>query len=471
MLYRRPTLKRAIAIFLGFFILSSLSLLAQSGKKPLTIQDVIHPAGIVAPGISAFNWRPGGKQLTFIRPGNAGASTLSAYDLASHVESVLFNPSDRKEKLNLSSYQWSPRGDAILLEGEKDLYLLNPQTGSLRQLTQDGVEKEVPTFSPAGDRIAFVKKHNLYVEDVKTGMVRQLTRDGSDTIYNGRLDWVYEEELANRTTARSYEWSPDGKRIAYLRLDDRPVPDYPITDYLATHVSLIHERFPQAGDPNPRASLHMVTVDDPLVKPGAITLDPKQVEYLGPTFTWTPNGAAVCYLALNRAQTHVAVHRWEPGVGDRVLLVETDPYWVNSLEPPHFMKGGRQFLWVSERDGWQHVYLYTAEGKLVRQITRGQWMLDQPVFEDAPLFQLDARENWLYFASTNPDPRERQIYRVHLDGSGMERLTPEAGTHSLNLSPDGRFLADRFSTPEAPPPAALPRHTIHPPAVHGRYHS
>ena len=94
-------------------------------------------------------------------------------------------------------------------------------------------------------------KHDLCVADVKSGAVRQLTHDGSDTVYNGRQDWVYEEELANRSTARAYEWSPDGKRIAYLRLDDGPVPEYPITDYLATHVSLIHERFPQAGDPNP----------------------------------------------------------------------------------------------------------------------------------------------------------------------------------------------------------------------------
>ena len=341
-------------------------------------------------------------------------------------------PRAGNEKLDLNSYQWSPRGDAILLEGENDLWLLNPQTGGLRRLTHDAEAKEVPAFSPAGDRIAFAKKHDLYVVDVKNGAVRRLTHDGSDTIYNGRLDWVYEEELANRSTARSFEWSPDGKRIAYLRLDDGPVPVYPITDYLSTHVSLTRERFPQAGDPNPRASLHVVAVDDPSAKPAAITLDAQQVEYLGPTFTWTPDGAAVCFLALNRPQTNVAVHRWEPRTGsDRVLFVEHDPYWVNSLEPPHFLKGGRQFLWISERDGWQHVYLYTAEGKLVRQITRGAWMLDRPVFEDAPLFQLDPQENWLYFASTNPDPRERQLYRIHLDGSGMERITQEPGTHTL----------------------------------------
>ena len=472
-------MKRATVFLLGFFILC-LPLLcvgpsgpslngssqgpsaagpydAQSGKKLLTLQEVIHPDSVVARGITALNWRPGGKQLTFVRPslrGREGVATLCAYDLESRTEAVLFHPADDQKKLNLSSYQWSPRGDAILLEGENDLWLLDPQTGGLRRLTPDGEEKEVPAFAPAGDRVAFVKKHDLYVLDVKSGAIRELTHDGSDTLYNGRLDWVYEEELANRSTARAYEWSPDGKRIAYLRLDDGPVPDYPITNYLAPHVSLVHERFPQAGDPNPRASLHVVAVNDPSAQPATIILDPKQVEYFGPSFTWTPDGAALCYLALNRAQTDVAVHRWEAG-NDRVLFVEHDPYWVNSLEAPHFLKGGREFLWVSERDGWQHVYLYTAEGKLERQITRGAWMLDRPVFQDAPLFQLDSQENWLYFAATNPDPRERQLYRLHLDGSGLERITSEPGAHTLDLSPDGRFLVDHFSTPDTPPVARL----------------
>jgi dipeptidyl-peptidase-4 len=423
----------------------------------LTLQDVIHSSRVVAPGISALSWRPGGKQLTFIRPTplKQGGFTLCAYDLESHTETVIFDLAVRKEKLDLRSYQWSPRGDAILLEGENDLWLLDPQSGGVRRLTHDGLAKEVATFSPAGVEIAFVQKHDLYVSGVKTGATRRLTHDGSDTVYNGRLDWVYEEELANRSTARAYEWSPDGKRIAWLQLDDRPVPEYPITNFLATHVTLEHERFPQAGDRNPLPSLHVVAVDDPSAPPARLALDPRQVEYFGPTFTWTPDGAALCFLALNRAQTDIAVHRWAPGVGDRVLFTEHDPYWVNSLEPPCFLKGGREFLWVSERDGWLHVYLYTAEGKLERQITRGAWMVDRPIFEDAPLFQLDAQENWLYFASTNPDPRERQLYRIHLDGSGMERITAEPGSHTLDLSPDGRFLVDRFSTPDTPPVTRL----------------
>lgn len=432
---------------------------APPGKKLLTVREVIRSRTLVAPGITSLSWRPGGGQLTFIRPASQEGGTsaaLCAYDLSSRTETVLFASTNQSEDIDLDSYQWSPRGDAVLLEGQSEFWLFNPATHALRRLTTDGEEKEVPSFSPAGDRIAFVKDHDLYVIDLATGETRRLTRDGGDTIYNGRLDWVYEEELANRSTARAYEWSPDGKRIAYLRLDDGPVPVYPITDYLTTHVSLVQERFPQAGDPNPLPSLHVVATDGDATPFPAITLDRKQTEYLGPSFTWTPDGNAICFLSLNRSQTDEAVHSWDPRTGsDRVLFVEHDPYWINSLEPPHFLRGGHEFLWVSERDGWQQVYLYQSDGKLVRQITRGNWMLDRPIFEDDPLFQLDRQENWLYFASTNPDPRERQLYRIHLDGSGMERLTKDAGSHTLDLSPDGRFLVDRFSTPNAPPAARL----------------
>ena len=464
-------MKRTLSLLFGCLLLCLTPVAAQSGKKLLTLQEVIHPGSVVTPGISSLAWRPDGKLLSFVRPPARGSAKLCAYDLEQHREIVLFDPAGREEGLTLESYQWSPAGDGILLEGKGGLWLLETRTGQPRRLTK-GEDIEVPAFSLSGDRVAFVMKQDLYVVDVRSGAVRRLTSDGSDTVYNGRQDWVYEEELANRSTARPFEWSPDGTRLAYLRLDDAPVPEYPITDYLRTHVNLIPQRFPQAGDANPRASLRVVPVNG-AAQAAAVTLDSKKVEYLGPSFVWTPDSKAVCFLALNRAQTDITVHRWEPATGrDSTLFVEHDAYWVNSLEPPHFLKGGREFLWVSERDGWQHVYLYTSEGKLVRQITSGPWMLDRPIFQDAPLYQLDPEEKWLYFAATTADPRERQLYRMQLDGQGRERVTREAGEHTLALSPDGRFLADTFSAPDTPPatrllqPDGAPAATIDAPANH-----
>jgi dipeptidyl-peptidase-4 len=392
------------------------------------------------------------------------------YDVESGKERELLRDTRGDLKLTLSSYQWSPRGDALLLEGQNDLWLLDVASSQRRRLTDDPEEEEDATFSPAGDRIAFVKGNNIYTEDLKTGLLKRLTTDGSDDVLNGKLDWVYEEELANRATGRAYEWSPDGKLVAYLRLDDAPVPQYPLTDYLGTHVGLKHQRFPQAGDPNPAPSFHVVPVGEGETK--TWTYQPKRggtsgtrdIEYFGPAFSWTSDSKAVSFLTLNRAQTELTVRLWDAAKGEeRVLLTEKDPYWINSLDPPFFLRDGQRFLWLSERDGWLHVYI---SGRALdqaplpgqpslQQVTHGNWMIDHPAFSDVPMVQVDEKGGWIYFAATERDARERHLYRVRFDGSGFERLSKEPGVHSLSLAPSGRFLVDRRSDPETPPQTVL----------------
>jgi dipeptidyl-peptidase-4 len=441
----------------------------QGGRKRLTVESAAHPEVLVAPGIQHVAWRPGGDQISYIRRQGSGptaVTTLWIYDVDGGKERELLRDTGGNLKLSLASYQWSPKGDALLLEGQNDLWLLDMESGQRRRLTDDPEEEEGATFSPAGDRIAFVKANNIYTEDLKTGLLKKLTADGSDDVLNGKLDWVYEEELANRATSRAYEWSPNGKQIAYLRLDDTPVPQYPLTDYLGTHVGLSRQRFPQAGDPNPTPSFHVLTVGEGKVKTWTYrpkTSDPvptgsRDIEYFGPAFSWTPDSQAVSFLTLNRAQTELTVHLWDAARGeDRVLLTEQDPYWINSLDPPYFAHDGQGFLCLSERDGWLHLYRSAvALGQApLQQVTRGNWMIDHPAFSHVPMFQVDEKGGWIYFAATERDPRERHLYRVHFDGSGFERLSKEPGVHSLNLAPSSRFLVDQRSDPETPPQTVL----------------
>ena len=436
-----------------------VALYGQGGKKHLTVELVAHPQTLVSPGIQQVAWRPGSDEVSFIRHQGAGptaVTTLWIHDVSSGKERELLRDTGGDLKLSLVSYQWSPKGDALLLAGQHDLWLLDLQSGHRRRLTDDPEEEEDASFSPAGDRIAFVKSNNLYTENLKTGLVRRLTADGSDDVLNGKLDWVYEEELANRATGRAYEWSPDGKEIAYLRLDDTPVPQYPLTDYLAMHVELTRQRFPQPGDPNPVPSFHVVTVAEGENKSWKYQPKASGIEYFGPAFSWTPDSKAVSFLTLNRAQSELTVHLWDSAQGvDRPLLTEKDPYWINSLDPPYFLHDGSRFLWLSERDGWLHLYLYGSDGALIKQLTRGNWMIDHPPFSDVPMFQVAEKGGWIYFATTDPDPRERQLYRVRLDGSGFARLSNETGVHSMNLSPSGRFLIDKYSNSEMPPQTLL----------------
>ncbi len=456
---QRMSFRQNISVFAILALGPSLSLHGQGAKKHLTVETAVKPGTLVATGISRVKWRPGGDEFSFIRQQGSGKgtkATLRIYNIQTQKESLLLEPGDEKEKLDLSSYQWSPKGDALLLAGENDLWLVDAASLKRKRLTADPEPEEDATFSPTGERIAFVKKNDIYTLDLNSGLLRKLTADGSETVRNGKLDWVYEEELANRATSRAYQWSPDGKKIAYLRLDDGPVPQYPLTQYLATHVELSHERFPQAGDPNPVPSFHCLSVEEGGTETRSLSLESKKTEYIGPEFSWTPDSQTVIFLTLNRAQNEVTVHLWTPARNeDRQLLTEKDATWINSLTPPRFLADGKRFLWLSERDGWLHLYLCDRDGKVLHQLTRGAWMIDHAAFSDVPMFQVEEKSGWVYFAATNPDPRERQLYRTRLTGEKIERLSKAAGTHSLDLSPRGDFLIDSFSDYQTPPETRL----------------
>jgi dipeptidyl-peptidase-4 len=454
-------MKRLLGL-LALLFLAVAAVDAQEAKKPLTIELVTRPQGLLAPGLSCLEWRPGGMEISYVKRqglGEGATLTVYLYDIAGGKERVLLGPPNDKiegERLDLSSYQWSPGGDALLLQSEKGLWLYNLATGQMKSLVKDAALIEDATFSPAGERVAFVQQNNLFALDLRTGLREKLTSDGNENVMNGKLDWVYEEELAIRATGRAYQWSPDGKKIAYLRLDDAPVPRYPLTHYLSNHVNLTEERFPQPGDPNPLPSLRVVSLGSSEHKSVWSSIGKFHgVEYFGPWFSWTPDSKAVAFLTLDRAQDELNVYLWDAAANPRLLLTEKDAHWINSLEPPRFLGDNQRFLWLSERDGWLHLYLYSNDGELQAQLTGGNWMIDRPRFENIPFIGVDERGGWVYFAATNPDPRERHLYRVRLDGSGLERLSQQPGVHELDLSPDGQFLLDHFSSLHDPPETRL----------------
>jgi dipeptidyl-peptidase 4 len=440
--------KSLVRVCAFLVVLPALAVSGWAAKKHLTPELVTSEGQIVPRAIGRVRWRPGSEQISYLRHDDEG---LWVYDVATRQEHRVHLSSSAD--VDLHSYRWSPKGNRILFEGGGNLWLLDPANGETKRLTDDPQKDEEPTFAPTGDRVAFVRQNNLYTLSLQTGRITQLTNDGTPLILNGKLDWVYKEELADRATGRAYEWSPDGKQIAYLRLDDSPVPQYPLIHFLSTHVDFSLQRFPQAGDPNPQASFHVVSVDGgekhSWVPPG----DSTPMEYFGPSFSWTPDSKAISFVTLNRDQTEMAVRLWNADSGsDRTLLVEKDPYWINSLHPPGFLEDGR-FLWLSERDGWLHLYLYGRRGKLLEKLTSGDWMLDHPLFSDLPMFQWGGDS--VYFLSTKAGPLERQIYRVRLDGSHLERLSKEPGTHTFLLSPDGRFYVETFSDYQTPPVTRL----------------
>jgi dipeptidyl-peptidase 4 len=346
----------------------------------------------------------------------------------------------------LEGYAWSPDGRRVLVTGGDDLWLYDVATRRLERLTRGPQKEELPSFSPDGRRVAFVRDNDLYAIELDGRRETRLTKDGGDLVFNGKLDWVYEEELADRD-ARGYEWSPDGRSIAYVRLEDAPVAPAPLVDFLAVPPKVEWQRYPKAGGKNPIASFRVVGVDG--AERGAAQAEGDS--YVVPGFSWTPDSSAVCYRVLNRAQNREEVRLIAPSPGtasSRTLFVEADQYWINVVDPPRFLRDGR-YVWKSERNGFAHLYVGRTSGGEPRPITSGEWIVDK-------IAGVDEARGAVYFTATEENVRRRPIYRVALDGTGFRKITATGrGQHTPQLSPDGRYLLDTFSSVGEPPVLSL----------------
>jgi dipeptidyl-peptidase 4 len=348
----------------------------------------------------------------------------------------------RLARPRLTSFN-ATRTAALVTIGD-DLYAYDVPADRLTRLTDaPGVEEEA-TFSPDGRLVAFVRDFNLYVADVASGTARALTTDGHAALLNGKLDWIYQEEIYGRGTYRAYWWSPDSSRLAFLQLDEAPVPEFTVVDHLPYRQGLEVYDYPKSGDPNPKAKLGVVRVTG-----GAPTwIDTESYtggEFLIVDVTWSPDSRAVVYQVQDREQTWLDLNAASPMVGatPRRLLRETSKAWVNRQDDNvAWLKDG-SFLWFSERTGFKHLYHYKADGTLIREVTDGKW-------EVRTLHGVDETSGWIYFSGTERSPIGSDVYRVKLDGSGLKRLSEALGTHTARFNPSFTHYIDDWSDAATP---------------------
>jgi len=316
-----------------------------------------------------------------------------------------------------------------------------------RRLTKDGHPKELAYLSPTEGHVAFVQGDNLFVVDTAKAKLWQVTKDGSDAFRNGKLDWVYQEELYGRGKFRAHWWSPNGRYVAYLRLDEREVKTFTVIDHVPSSldkdktVKPLVERYPKAGDPNPKVTLLVADVQSRKVVP--VVLEGYDPDILIVRVTWTPDNRVV-FQVQNRIQTWLDLLVADPGSGKtKKLLREESKSWVNILGQPRFLQNG-DFLWLSERTGYKHVYHYSAAGKLVVAVTHGEWAVRK-------ILKLDEKRRLLWFTATKDGAVNNNAYRVGLSGKSLVRLTSGTGWHEVSLNGDGSMFTDTWSTLDTPP--------------------
>ncbi len=426
-----------------------------------------------APRFGPARWLPDGTAYAIVeRPaGGAEGSEIVRYDAATGARSVLVPssalvPAGAKAPLDIDDYAWSADGKRLLIftntervwrqNTRGDYWVLDVADGRLRQIGGKAPESSLmfAKFSPDGTRVAYVRANNIYVEHLADGRTVALTKDGSETTINGTSDWVYEEELGVRD---GFRWSPDGTRIAYWQFDSTGVGIFSlIDDTTELYPTITKIPYPKAGTTNSAVRIGVVSAEGGQTTWMETPGDPRNT-YLA-RLEWLDSGT-LAIQQLNRLQNQNDFLIADAGTG-KVTRVFRDQSkaWVDVVEEVRWIDKGRSFLWISERDGWQHVYRVPRGGGDGTLITR----FDADVTD---VVGLDEENGWLYFLASPGKATERYLYRSKLDGSGTpERVSPadQPGTHAYDMAPGGRLAFHTWSRFDSPPVmdvVALPGHT------------
>jgi dipeptidyl-peptidase-4 len=447
-------------------LLSSFAL-SQAGKQ-LTIENIFAEGSITGRAPETIKWSPDGKKVSFIQRDDSGEHGALWYvDVATGNKAVLVaeeklqelqppissikddREKERVTRYSVAGYHWAPDSQHILFDAHGQLWLYALDTGKAQQLTRSKEPNSAPEFSPDGRYLSYIRAHNLWVRDMQAGTERQLTIDGSDNLLNGEVDWLYAEELDVRS---NYFWSPDSKQILFLQTDEKPVPAYPIEDFIPTHADVSPEKYPQPGDPNPVVRLLAVSVGAGTAA-NPFHLDAHPDQYI-PRFGFIKPGV-IWYEVFNRLQTHMDLRFANLANGKSATAFSEDEptAWIDVNDGLKFLKGSHQFLWLSWRDGFQHIYSYTydatdptaAPARLEAQLTRGD-------YEVTDIEAVDVAAGRVYFTANKGDARQRQLFVTSLKAGGqVEQVSKQAGTHAPNFPDSGNYYVDNYSAIITPP--------------------
>jgi dipeptidyl-peptidase-4 len=442
----------------------------------LTIDRLFDAPALTGPTIVGLKISPDGSRVTYLqgKPDDKDRLDLWEYNIHDRLARVLVDSkalAPKQEKLSdeergrrerqrtaalsgIVEYTFAPSGDAVLFPLSGKLYyyqLATPKQKPVVQFIDTHGFATDATVSPAGGYVAYVRDQNLYSYDIAASQEKALTADGGGAIKNGMAEFIAQEEMDRST---GYWWAPDGKHIAFARVDEMPIKVTERFEIAADNVATFAQRYPTTGGPNVLVQLGVIDVES-----GAVTwvdLGAEQDIYLA-RVNWLPDGKTLAIQRESRNQRKLDLLFADIDTGKtRIILTETSNTWIDLNDELTFLKNSHEFIWASARDGYTHLYLYDYDGHLIRPLTAGKWVVDD--FRKRAVMGVDEKNRLVYFTATEQSPTERHLYVTSLDTQDphqVKQITQDAGVHGVAMSPDVRFYIDNFTSSAQPPQVSV----------------
>ncbi|MDX1617717.1 MAG: DPP IV N-terminal domain-containing protein, partial [Balneolaceae bacterium] len=446
--------------FLTFIFICCLAVpVAAQQTKSIQLEHITDET-FDSESVRDVNWMSDGRYYTALDSTEKDLE-LRKYDIVTGSHEVLLRSSElkaegRSRPINIREYQFSDDESKLLIKTDVEeiwrrstranYFVYDLDTGALRKLTRSDSKQQYATLSPAGGKAAFVIDNNLYWVNLESGEQTQITTDGeAGKIINGAADWVYEEEFA---FAKAWFWSPDGTKIAFYRFDESHVKEFFMTEWGPLYPDQVRFKHPKAGERNALVTIGVYNLETG--QTSWMDVGGKKDQYI-PRINWTQNSNTLAIRRMNRLQNRQDLMLADVTTGEtEIIKTETSGTWIDVNDDLTFLDNGNQFIYVSEESGYNHVYLYDMSGKLINQVTSGEW-------EVTDFLGYDEESNRVYYAGTEKSPLERHLYSINMDGTGKRRMSDGEGWNEVDMSDDFKYYIETFSGPAVPPIYTLHR--------------
>jgi dipeptidyl-peptidase 4 len=431
------------------FVLYFVFTIAVFGQQKITVEE-IYSGAFRAKGMDELQSMKNTNQYTVLNYDAASRSMqIDLFDFATLKKVTTLIDSKNFPVLadGIDSYTFSPDEKLVLIANSTnpifrhsftaDYYLYDTTTKNISKVFDFQVQE--PTFSPDGKKIAFARENDLYVYDIATKQTTAITTDGKkNSVINGITDWVYEEEFA---FVRAFDWSKDSKKVAYIRFDESQVPEFSMSIFKKDLYPTVETfKYPKAGEKNSEVSLHIYDV----VSKGSQKVNLSQYsDFYIARMQWTNDANVLSAQVLNRHQDNLDLLFVDGNSGaTKVVLNEKDKAYVDVTDNLTFLKDN-SFIWTSEKDGFNHIYLYDKTGKLKNQVTKGNW-------EITNYYGFDEKSNTVFYQSVENGSINRDVYSINLNGKNKLRLSKATGTNAATFSPNFQYFINTFSSATQP---------------------